>query len=243
MVSAPRAGRVSPAIRIAGWVLAIALAAGFAQLGRWQLGRAVTKQAMLAEVAQALSKRHAAPLTTAMRPTGYDWAAGYGHFAPGPLLLLDNQRHGEAVGVRVFAPFLPDAGGELLVDLGWLPVPGNRAMPTPAIPRGEMDLRGLLAPPPSSGVALGADHVELDAKRWLLTRVDLAALAHALGVSLAPRVLRLDPALPIGFARDLDVLPNTLTPERHRGYALQWFGLAALTLAFASFLSFRRPRK
>ncbi len=230
-------------IRIAAWVLAVLLVAGFVQLGRWQLGRAVTKQAMLTQVASALAVRHPVPLAEASRATGYDWAAGHGHFAARPVLLLDNQRHGEAVGVRVFAPFLPDGGGELLVDLGWLPLPGNRVMPMPAIPGGEMDLRGLLAPAPSSGLALGPDHTELDAQRWLLTRVDHKVLAGALGTSLAPRVLRLDPALPIGFARDLDVLPNTLTPERHRGYAVQWFGLAALTLAIAFFLGFRRTHK
>jgi cytochrome oxidase assembly protein ShyY1 len=54
-------------------------------------------------------------------------------------------------------------------------------------------------------------------------------------------VLRLDPALTgIGFARDLDVLPNTLPPERHRGYALQWFGLSATLLAITLFLFLRR---
>ena len=53
-------------------------------------------------------------------------------------------------------------------------------------------------------------------------------------------MLRLDPALPMGYARDLEVLPNTLTPDRHRGYAVQWFGLALATLLTALFLAFRR---
>ncbi|CAN5305621.1 SURF1 family protein [soil metagenome] len=243
MVSKSRPGQVSLPIRIVAWILALLLALGFMQLGRWQLGRAVTKQAMLSQVAQVLANRRPVALAAASRATGYDWAAGRGHFARGPVLLLDNQRHGEAVGVRVFAPFLPDAGGELLVDLGWLPLPGSRAMPTPVVPGGDLDLRGLLAPPPSTGLALGPDHTQIDAHRWLLTRVDHVALASTLGPALAPRVLRLDPALPIGFARDLDVLPNTLTPERHRGYALQWFGLAALTLVIALFFSFRRTHQ
>ena len=39
--------------------------------------------------------------------------------------------------------------------------------------------------------------------------------------AVAPRVLRLDPRQPLGYARDLDVLPNTLPPERHLGYAVQ----------------------
>ena len=99
---------------------------------------------------------------------------------------------------------------------------------------------GLLAPPPAPGMPMGADRVVLDARRMLLTRVDLDALAPALRLPLAPRVLRLDPALPFGFARDLDVLPNTLTPDRHRGYAVQWFGLALATLLTTLFLAFRR---
>jgi cytochrome oxidase assembly protein ShyY1 len=116
-------------------------------------------------------------------------------------------------------------------------------MPSPAVPAGEQLLRGLLAPPPATGIALGPDHIELDRHRWLLTRVDHAALVRELGPSLAPRVLRLDPAMPIGFARDLEVLPNTLPPERHRGYAVQWFGLALATLVTALFLGFRRTHQ
>lgn len=239
MVTARRAR-----LRNAALVLALLLIAGFASLGRWQLHRAEAKQAMLAEVAGVLSARRAAPLREAMEPDrarGYAWAAGRGRFADAPVLLLDNQRRGQAVGVRVLAPFAPESGGLLLVDLGWLPLPGDRRLPMPALPAGTVELRGLLAPPPATGLALGPGHVAVDARRWLLTRVDPAALSDALRAPLAPRVLRLDPDLPIGYARDLDVLPNTLPPERHRGYALQWFGLAAATLLTALFLAFR-PR-
>jgi cytochrome oxidase assembly protein ShyY1 len=233
-------------VRRAAWLLALVLVAGFVSLGRWQLQRAHTKQHMLDGVAHALHDRRPVPLADAARAdhaADYAWAEGRGRFADAPVLLLDNQRRGDAVGVRVFAPFLPDAGGLVLVDLGWLPLPGDRRMPEPAIPAGNQAVRGLLAPPPSTGLALGADHVVLDPRRWLLTRVDTTALAATLGPSLAPRVLRLDPALPIGFARDLEVLPNTLTPERHRGYAVQWFGLALATLATALFLAFRRTHE
>jgi cytochrome oxidase assembly protein ShyY1 len=47
----------------------------------------------------------------------------------------------------------------------------------------------------------------------------------------------------LGYARDLELLPNTLPPERHRGYALQWFGLAFATLVAALFVTFRPPPK
>ena len=73
-----------------------------------------------------------------------------------------------------------------------------------------------------------------------MTRIDLPALSQALHEDLGARVLRLDPKLQIGYLRDLELLANTLPPERHRGYAVQWFGLAFATLITALFLSFRR---
>src|SRR5207342_566322 len=104
-----------------------------------------------------------------------------------------------------------------------------------------------LAPPTGAGLALGPASTPVTPvarqERWLLTRVDIAALSQSLKLPLAERVLRLDPALPMGYARDLELLPNTLPPERHRGYALQWFGLAFATFAAALFVSLRPPPK
>ena len=56
-------------------------------------------------------------------------------------------------------------------------------------------------------------------------------------------MLKLDPASPLGYTRDLDILPNTLPPERHLGYAVQWFGLALAVLVTALVLSLRRGRR
>ncbi|MCC6757870.1 MAG: SURF1 family protein, partial [Arenimonas sp.] len=92
---------------------------------------------------------------------------------------------------------------------------------------GAHRVQGLLLPPPSAGLAMGpAYSVQADGS-WLLTRIDREALQSGLKRALAPRVLRPDPAQRIGFARDLQVQANTLPPEKHRGYAMQWFGLAA----------------
>jgi cytochrome oxidase assembly protein ShyY1 len=230
--------------RPALWALALALAAGFAGLGRWQWQRGLQKQAWVDAQAAALAERSAKPLAVLSRADDATlaWAEGRGRFAEAPALLLDNQRRGDAVGVREYRVFVPDGGRALLVDLGWQPLPPDRTLPSaPPLP-GDHTLRGLLAPPPSAGFALGPDHTDAGDRRWLLTRIDRAALAAALRIELAPRVLRLDPALPLGHARDLEPLANTLPPERHRGYAVQWFALSAATLVVALVLSFRRRR-
>lgn len=227
-----------------GWTLALLAIALFVRLGLWQASRAREKAAMLEAAAQVLDARRPVPLSQAHDPTRartYDWAAGTGTFDARDALLLDNQQRGGRAGVRTYRIFVPDAGLPLLVDLGWRALPGDRALPaTPRI-EGAVALRGLLAPPPSSGLALGPS-MQRQGQAWLLSRVDLADIAARTGLSvpLAPRVLRLDPALPIGYPRDLALLANTLTPDKHRGYALQWFALALAVLVTAGVLSLRR---
>jgi cytochrome oxidase assembly protein ShyY1 len=67
----------------------------------------------------------------------------------------------------------------------------------------------------------------------------MAELAAALGRDLAPRQVLLDSGVPDGYVREWTV-PGT-TPDRHLGYAVQWFALAALAGAIWLVLGFRRP--
>lgn len=246
---------------LAGWIVALATASGFAALGAWQSGRAVEKERMLAEAADVIEQRRPQPPEVAFdagRAQSVDWVELRAGFAARAPVLLDNQQRDGRVGVRVYRMAYPATGGEVLVDLGWVPMPPDRSLPRiPPPPPGDAPdgrhrLRGLLVPPPSPGLALGpamAERREAPAGGvpvWLATRLDPAAVEAAIGDPdrpLSPRVLRLDPALPLGYERDLRLLANTLPPEKHRGYALQWFGLAATVLVIALVLTFRRARR
>ena len=230
-----------------GWLLALLAIALFARLGFWQLERMHQKQAMLDAVQQVLAAREARPLAVAAdegRARGYDWAAGDGRFLDAPAVILDNQGLDERPGVRVYRAFQPDAGAPVLVELGWKPLPGDRTMPAVALPAATR-VEGLLLPPPSPGLARGTPVAQADGS-LLVIALDLPTLRAALGLeALAPRVLKLDPgqamAAGSGYARDLEILPNTLPPDRHLGYAVQWFALAAAMLAIALVLTFRKP--
>jgi cytochrome oxidase assembly protein ShyY1 len=232
---------------VVGWTAATLAIALFVNLGLWQSRRAVEKQAMLDAAAQVMATRTPQLLSLAgdaQRTRDYDWAVGSGAFDARGALLLDNQQRNGRAGVRVYRIFLPSQGGPMLVDLGWLPLAGDRTLPKIPQIAGPLELRGLLVPPPSTGLALGPA-LGKQGDAWLMTRVDLAAIAAETGLStpLAPRVLRLDPALRIGYERDLELLPNTLPPDQHRGYAVQWFALAAAVLATALILTFRKRRR
>lgn len=220
----------------------------FAALGHWQLGRMHEKQAMLDAAQKVLSQRHAQPLASAVDPArrnDYDWAAGEGVFAAAPAVLLDNQQREGRSGVRAYRLFQPTSrGAPLLVELGWLPLSGDRRMPAVAMPQGTLHLEGLLLPPPSAGIASASPRLQAQADGSLLAiSLDLPALRSALRSEvIAPRVLRPDPVMKFGYARDLDILPNTLPPEQHLGYAVQWFALALAVFVTALILTFRKKR-
>ncbi|MEP6908105.1 MAG: SURF1 family protein [Pseudoxanthomonas sp.] len=219
----------------------------FARLGFWQLDRSHQKEAMLAEAHRILDERLTVPLASAAdasQLSDYDWAQGEGHFLPGPAVLLDNQNHQGRAGIRVYRAFQPTGSASpLLVELGWLPLPGDRKLPHVESFHALSQVSGLLAPPPSAGMAAAIATPQPDGS-LLATSLDHALISSALRLrTLAPRVLRLDPALKVGYARDLDILPNTLPPERHLGYAVQWFGLAAAVFITALVLTLRKGRR
>src|SRR5690606_32473960 len=205
------------------------------------------RETMLEAGAQVLQLRQARPLALAADPArirDYDWAAGSGRFADAPAVLLDNQQRDERPGVRAYRVFQPSAPGAtpLLVELGWLALPGDRTLPRVPRPEGELRIAGLLAPPPSHGM-MAAVVVPQPDGQLLATGLDADALLAQMRLpALAPRILKLDPDNPLGYARDLDVLPNTLPPKQHLGYAVQWFALALAVLAIALVLTLRKRK-
>ncbi|MBS0200866.1 MAG: SURF1 family protein [Proteobacteria bacterium] len=231
--------------RLRWWLLAIVVAALFGSLGVWQLGRAQQKRAMLAQAQATIAQKHAIALMAAFDPahaSAYDWAVGAGRFLPAPAVLLDGQVHNGQVGVRVYRMFLPDGATQpLQVDLGWLPVLDRHHMPTLPVPE-LREVRGLLMPPPSHGLMTPVA-TRLPDGDVLVTALSAQQLPTLLAQpTLAPRVLRLDPGIRVGGERDLDVLPNTMPPERHIAYAVQWFAMAA-TILIIAFLLTRRSRR
>jgi cytochrome oxidase assembly protein ShyY1 len=227
-----------------GWTLALLGCALFARLGVWQLDRMHQKEAMLAAAQAVLAHRNAQPLATAADAAhvrDYAWTAGDGRFLDTPAVLLDNQERDGRPGVRAYRVFASADAAPVLVELGWLPVPGDRRMPSVPVPDVH-HVAGLLAPPPSAGLARAVVQPQPDGS-LLLVALDVPLLRQALHLpTLAPRVLKLDPMLPPAYPRDLDILPNTLPPSRHLGYAVQWFGLALTVLVTALVLTLRPPK-
>lgn len=247
--SSPASARPPRRLRqVVAWLAAAAFFGLFCAAGTWQWRRAQFKDRLFAAWA-ALPTQPEQPLAAALAVADREHLAKVrvrGHYLAGRNLLLDNQtREGGRIGVAVYSVLVLDDGGQgLLVNRGFAPVPRDRStFPDPAVPEGTLDVAGILAPPPATGLRLGAKAPTADTVRWplLTTSVEPAALSPLLGMPLLPSVLLLDPADPHGLERDWQ--PQTLPPERHRGYAVQWFGLAATVLVVTVLLSIRQYRR
>lgn len=240
------------------WAVPALLACvGLASLGAWQLQRGAWKERLLAGWAAALQETPrdygaaldgraglprredlATPTDAAALPLP---VAVRGHWDATTTVLLDNQRLDAAVGVFVLTRFVPVDGAPLLVNRGWLALPPDRTPPSiPAPATGEVALQGLLVAAPAAGLTFAAPPWSPGQPPPLLAALELDALRAAVG-PLFDGVLQLDPAAPDGFTRRWQPLPNTLPPEKHRGYAVQWFGLATAVAVIYLLLAFRRP--
>jgi surfeit locus 1 family protein len=222
-------------------VLAIAVECLLLRLGFWQLARGAEKQTQSEALQTVLSEKKPIDLSTASSQSkAYQWARGNIRFQADTQLLLDNQRRDNKVGVVVYQLGISDSGQAFLIDLGWLPVNDVRQFPKPEAVRGAYTLEGLLLPPPSPGFSIGPALSEMDSSRLLLTRLEMTNIATHLKQPLAVRVLRPDPIINMGYKRDLDVLQNTLPPEKHSAYALQWFALAAAWIVLCVYVQRRK---
>lgn len=239
--------RVSRIPSLAWAALALLAAGAFASLGFWQADRAVQKQRWLDGYAAALA---AAPIDLSQAlamPSSQLPVRVSGDFTlqPQSLLFLDGQQREGRVGVRAYVLADTDANpAPLLVELGWLAFGPDRSLPEIDIAGAHQRIQGLLLPWPTQGLRLAENRWTDAVPAPLLAYLDRDEIGRETGRMPYDGVLRPDPGLNLGAAvRDAVALPNTLAPEQHRGYALQWWGLAATVVVTYLILAFRRRMK
>lgn len=224
---------------------ALAAVAGFATLGYWQLGRADFKEQREQATALALAappQPVAAVLGAPQPGLPVVVEAQAGRYLDPPLL-LDNQVRGRVNGTLVYRPFQLPSGEAVLVDLGWLAWSPDRRMPELSLPPEGALPRGLLAHWPGQALALAPLPARPGAGPWLLPRIEREALADALALELFDGVLVLDADAGHGYQHSGAAVVERMPPERHRGYAVQWFALAALVAIVYGVLSWKHRRR
>jgi surfeit locus 1 family protein len=222
-----------------GWPLALAAAACAAgiALASWQTRRAEEKRALGVELDEALK---AAPIEISTTPVEnknliLKRVAARGEFIAERTLFLDNKiRHGR-VGYEVITPFrLSRSALHVLVNRGWVAAsPSRDVLPEVRTPAGETRVEGLALERLPHALQL-----KENTQGRVRQNVDLGAFAADTGLALQPIVIEQRSDSGDGLLREWPRPDAGI--ERHEGYALQWYSLAALAVVLALVLSFRR---
>lgn len=222
-------------------LLVLLLLALLLALGAWQLQRADQKSALLVRQ-EARRQAPAQPIGELERSAdpAFQRVVLRGYFDAEHSLLLDNRSRAGRVGVELLQPFYDQPSGLwLLLNRGWLPWPDRRTPVAFSTPTGALQLQAWIYVAPGQSFQLQAD---APGKAWpqLLTRVDAGALWRQLGRAGWPYELRLLPG-PAAYQADWAVL--AMGPEKHLGYAVQWFALAVALVCWFIYFGMRNARE
>ena len=238
----------------AALVFAVAFAAG-----QWQSGRAAEKDVTEARHA-ALQNAPALALPRNVTPAEAEVLDGRrlrteGEFLNGNTMYLDNQVMNRIAGYHVLTPFRAANGAVVLVNRGWAAQRKSRAeLPPVKALTGSVTIEGRAALPPRRIYEIKPD----DAPGKVWQNLLLPAMSKHAGVDLLPFVLGLTSDTGDGLLRVAAVSESAgtvvgaaaanpgansgtnsgMTAAKHRGYAFQWYSLAALTAVLFVFFTF-----
>lgn len=210
-------------------------------LGTWQLQRAQDKQAILEQRSTA---RQAEPMRLA---DATEPASQYGRrvvvsgdYLTERQLLLDNQIWQSAAGYRVWTPLRLDDGRLVFIDRGWVPRSADRATPPrPDAPAGRQRVTGLWRSLPEPGMRLAApDACEQSGWPRVLNYPTAAQVECQYEAPVLAGIVLLDESLPGGFERDWQSVGTP--PQRHIGYAVQWYAMALAVLVIFLIMNTKR---
>lgn len=222
----------------------IVAAAGIAltiSLGNWQSRRGDAKEALQAEWDAA--QRHE-PIDVASRTALESVTAALprrvrlrGVFVPSASVYLDNRMRQGVAGFDLVTPLaIGDTLPLVLVDRGWIArdMQDRTRMPAAPVP-GEVVIEGLAVARMPRLLELGGTQEQRLPGIWQNLEFETFEQVH--GRRVARFVVQQTSEAPDGLVRDR-ARPATGV-EKHRGYALQWYSLAALIAGLSAWFGYR----
>jgi len=215
------------------------------RLGIWQLERANERDA-------AEARLQAAQLATPVDLPDVSGGASsavealedrpmkvQGRWLSNKVIYLDNRIYQNQFGYEVLMPMqLTDGKRYVLVDRGWIKSVGDRHhLPSLDTPDGVQNIIGIVRQrtPRVGSVGKGAREGSI----W--SEVTPEQFSGWSGVQVQPLILYQTSVSADGLIRDWPH-PGSGS-ERNRGYAVQWFAMAAMTLIFWGYHTFRGRRR
>lgn len=229
--------------RRARWVPLVAAAAAAAlgvTLGMWQLSRAHEKRDLQQRYEKLSRDAPVAVSAAELRASDVQLrrVRAHGMFEPRYAVYLDNRVMRGVPGYHVVMPMRVGEERYVLVNRGWVPgLPDRSRLPEVRTPSGSVEVNGVAMVPSKQPYELSAQVMQ--GRVWQNLTIERYRQAYPLPIQ--PFVIRQDSALDDGLVRNWD--PPDFGIERHYGYAVQWFLLAATALAFYLVTHVGRSRK
>lgn len=223
------------------FVAALCAAAVGLSLGQWQTRRALEKEAIEARL---IERAGLPPLDLRLAPPDpdaieYRRVVASGEFMQNWNIWLDNRPHQGRAGLHLLTPFrIAGSDAWVLVARGWVPRdPVERTrLPVIATPREEVKLDGIAVR--HAGRVLQLGEAPPIAPGVIVQNVSIDEVARSAGIRLLPFIVEQTGAMQDGLVRDWP-RPSS-GADKHRGYAFQWYALAAAALLFFVVTGFRR---
>ncbi len=227
------------------WLAVAAMAAVTAvtfSLGQWQMRRAAEKTLLQAQFDRAT---RSAPILVGARrlePAALAGAAVVlrGRFVPEGTLYIDNRTHNGVAGFHVLTPVRIEASRlHVLVLRGWIArnIQDRNRLPVVPTPDQIVEITGTVEPGLPRTLELKAAPAPKPGER-LWQNLDPAVYQAWSGLALQPFVVRQSNVLPIadGLVREWRTAGSDV--DKHHGYALQWFVMAAAAAAVTIYLAY-----
>lgn len=212
-------------------LIALATVTGIAitgSLGNWQLNRAAQKIAMQAAMDAPSAERvvQVSTLLAAKDPLAleHEYASLRGQWLADQTIYLDNRQMHDKVGFFAITPLkLEGSDAVILVQRGWVQRNFEERTKVPAIqtPAGTVTVEGRIAPTPGKLFELGTP-----SQTAIRQNLDLDQFRAQSHLQVLPVLLQQTGAASEGLLREWPAI--NLGVEKHYGYALQWFGMAAV---------------
>lgn len=211
-------------------------------LGSWQLDREAEKIEL-----QSLHERRTSSAPVPVEEL--DWQVGdvayqpvilTGQFDNEHYLLLDNRIQDGRVGYEVLMPFKTSSGQRLIVNRGWVAQGATREQLPVVVPvQDTVTVSGSVYVPISEPFLL-SDAQEVQTNEWprVVQKIDVTAWSELLQTPLLPHTVRISQASPGALTAHWPTV--NMEPEKHRGYAVQWFAMAAALLLMYVYFGIRR---
>lgn len=210
-------------------------------LGNWQQGRAAQKLGVQEKLA-ALAVEAPVALGATLTPAAaleYRRVTITGEFVADWPLFLANRPMAGRPGYYLVMPFkIAGSHTHVLVMRGWLPREAEYGkLPAFATPAGTFTIEGIVVA--SAGKVMDLGEAAPLAPKAIVQNIDPKEVSRAAGLVLQPFfVQQTGPDQPGGAL--LRVWPSPSSGiDKHRGYAFQWYALAAMAILFFVITGFR----